>query len=67
MYYDDMYKARKGRIRRFSRRKKMTDMKRLTISLTKDVYEKLVEDAKKLGLNKSSYITVLIKNLKKQE
>lgn len=45
----------------------MTDMKRLTISLTKDVYEKLVEDAKKLGLNKSSYITVLIKNLKKQE
>ena len=45
----------------------MTDMKRLTISLTKDVYEKLVEDAKKLGLNKSSYITVLIKNQKKQE
>lgn len=45
----------------------MTDKKRLTISLTEDVYQKLVEDAKKAGLNKSAYITVLIKDLRERE
>lgn len=45
----------------------MTDKKRLTISLAEDVYQKLVEDAKKAGLNKSAYITVLVKNLKERE
>lgn len=45
----------------------MTDKKRLTISLAEDVYRKLVEDAKKAGLNKSAYITVLIKDLRERE
>ena len=45
----------------------MTDKKRLTISLAEDVYQKLVEDAKKAVLNKSAYITVLVQNLKERE
>ena len=45
----------------------MTDKKRLTISLAEDVYQKLVEDAKKAGLNKSAYITVLITDLRERE
>ena len=45
----------------------MTDKKRLTISLAEDVYQKLVEDAKKAGLNKSAFITVLIKDLRERD
>ena len=45
----------------------MTEKKRLTISLSDDVYQKLVEDAKKAGLNKSAYITIQFKILKKED
>lgn len=45
----------------------MADKKRLTISLAEDVFQKLVEDAKKAGLNKSAYITILIKDLRERE
>lgn len=45
----------------------MTDKKRLTISLSDEVFHKLESDAKKAGLNKSAYITILIKNLKEGE
>lgn len=44
----------------------MTEKKRLTISLADDVYQKLVEGAKKAGLNKSAYITILVQNLKER-
>ncbi|HEL1680698.1 TPA: ribbon-helix-helix protein, CopG family [Streptococcus suis] len=36
--------------------------KRLTISLSEEIYKELEELAKKAGLNKSAYITTLIIN-----
>ena len=45
----------------------MTDKKRLTISLSDEVFHKLESDAKKAGLSESAYITILIQNLKEGE
>lgn len=39
----------------------MTTKKRLTISLSEEVFKQLEEQAKKEGLNKSAFITTLIK------
>lgn len=36
--------------------------KRLTISLSEEVFRELEEEAKKAGLNKSAFLTTLIKN-----
>ena len=36
--------------------------KRLTISLSEEVFQKLEKQAEKAGLNKSAFITVLIQN-----
>jgi predicted DNA-binding protein len=49
------------------RKIKMTEKKRLTISLASEVYDRLEEDAKKRGLNKSAYLTTLIQNFKEGE
>ena len=60
MCYNGFTKMEKRKI-------KMTEKKRLTISLASEVYDRLEEDAKKRGLNKSAYLTTLIQNFKEGE
>lgn len=45
----------------------MTEKKRITISLSSEVYDRLEDEAKKRGLNKSAYLTTLILNFKEGE
>lgn len=62
-----MHECYNGFTKMESRNNKMTEKKRLTISLASEVYDRLEEDAKKRGLNKSAYLTTLIQNFKEGE